>query len=859
MGKKVTRLFQQFQPSHYDLSLSVNRDAMTFSGSVVIEGKKTGRPSQRIMLHGKDLKISQATITRHDKKGDQDLEVARINLHKNFDEVRLHTSSLLYPGNYTLTLEFNGKINDGMTGIYPCYFTDKKIEKKLIMTQFESHFARQAFPCIDEPEAKATFDLALMTETGVTVLGNTPIKTQTTDNTLMTTVFETTPRMSTYLLAFVFGELHSKSTKTNRGTEVSVWATSAQPSDSLDFALDIAKKSIEFFEDYFGIAYPLPKVDHVGVPDFSNGAMENWGLITYRERALLVYPGETAQSIQEYIATVIAHETSHQWFGNLVTMKWWDDLWLNESFANLMEYQAVDAMYPEWHLWDTFVAQEGLSAFRRDSTPGVQAVKTQVHHPDEINTIFDPSIVYAKGGRLLYMLKNYIGEEAFRKGLSTYFAKHAYGNTEGSDLWAALTQASGKDIGAFMDPWLEQSGFPLVSITEHGEKVILKQEHFLDNPVKADPSRSWTVPLFANTRHLSDEFSVRTMEFTRNDDKPIVINTGARGHYLVRYVTDEQKQTVVDMISSQQLTEADRLMLLNSGSMLARAGYEPYSNVLTMLSAYKDEASEPVWDMISLIIGEVRRFVDLDKSLEDRIKALIRKLIVKQYSRLGWEEKTNEPASDQKLRATIIGLGAYADEPDIIKKSLALFEAYQHRPETVPAELRGIVFTVPVKQQVPGALAYLLQLHDHSPNSDLKADIAAAATATRSSEEASQLLARLKDTKLVKPQDADRWLVQLMRNRYVKEIAWEWMVENWGWLEDTYKHDKSYDMLPRYAAGACNTKDWAEKYQKFFEPKMDQIVLKRNIAMGLEEISARILWLARDFTSVQDFFTKIED
>lgn len=868
MGKSVTRLYTQFQPEHYDLTLALDKKAMVFEGSVVIKGKKVGRPSQRITLHGKDLKISSAKLVRTDKKGEQELSVERINPHKSFDEVRLHSDAMLYPGEYTIALEFSGQITRGMTGIYPCFFDYKGKEHSLLMTQFESHHAREAFPCIDEPEAKATFDLTLITEPSMQVLGNTPVKEQraasrersskaaklSTRGSALITTFETTPKMSSYLLAFVVGELQSKSTKTDRGTAVNVWATVAQPKEALDFPLDVAKRSIEYFEDYFGVPYPLPKADHVACPDFSSGAMENWGLITYRERVLLAYPGETAQSMLEQIALVIAHETSHQWFGNLVTMKWWDELWLNESFANMMEYQAVDALRPEWQVWNTFVAQEGLSAFRRDATPGVQAVHTTVKHPDEINTLFDPSIVYAKGGRLLYMLKNYIGDDAFRKGLSAYFTQHAYGNTTGDDLWAALGKTSGKDIGAFMGPWLSQSGFPLVSITQEDTALTIKQEHFLDNLKKADPKRLWPVPLLSNTSGLPDSFEKHEVKLTAPSAETVLLNTEARGHYLMRYVTDAQKQAVVERISDQSLGEADRLMLLNGGSMLARAGYEPYRNILTMLGAYQSEASEPVWDMIGLIIGETRRFIDLDEALEAKIKQLVRQLILKQYERLGWEERPDEPAADRKLRATVIGLGAYAEEPSIVERAMKLFETYQHTPAEVPAELRGIAFTVPIKQHAAGAFDYLVKLHDNTGNSDLKADICAALTATRRADEAKKLLGRLKDAKLIKPQDADRWLIYLLRNRYVKEVAWDWLVKNWGWLEETYKHDKSYDMLPRYAASICNTKPWADKYAKFFKPKRDQVVLQRNIDMGLEEIAARLDWLQRDLAGVQEFF-----
>ena len=859
--KSVARLYTQFQPKTYDITFDIDEAGMRFSGRAVIEGKKTGRPSQRITLHQHGLKITSATIVKHDKKGDTELAVTRINNQNTLQEVRLHTEGIVYPGDYTVTLEFEAPLTTGMTGIYPCFFRggdagdDSGNDKQLIMTQFESHHAREAFPCIDEPEAKAVFTVTLRTRSGVTCLGNTPVASQKTEGGQLVTTFEPTPRMSSYLLAFVFGELISKSAKTARGTDVNVWATVAQPAGSLDFALDVAKRSIEFFEDYFGVQYPLPKADHVACPDFSSGAMENWGLITYRERVLLAYPGEAAQSTLEQIALVIAHETSHQWFGNLVTMRWWNNLWLNESFANMMEYQAVDTMFPEWRVWDSFVAYEGLSSLRRDAIAGVQAVQTEVHHPDEISSLFDPSIVYAKGGRLLYMLKNYAGEDAFRSGLKKYFEANAYGNTTGDDLWAALSEASGKDIATFMNPWILRSGFPLVSVEQTGKTVSLTQEQFLDNRSKVDAERLWPVPLFADAAGAPESFARRTLKFQTADDKPVVINSGAKGQYLVRYVSDAQKQAVIRLVQGQKLPEPDRLMLLNGTSMQSKAGYEPYGTVLEMLSAYGKEASEPVWDIMATIVGEARRFIDLDEQLESKIKPFVGKLAAAQVARLGWAAAADESAADTKLRALVLGLSAYAENAATVATATDLFAVYQQNPAAVPAELRALVFIVPVKNGDKAAFKYLLNLHDQTQNGELKSDACSALTATRDPEAAKLLLARLKDPKVIKPQDVDRWLAYLLRSRYTRAVAWDWLVANWVWLEETFKNDKSYDYLPRYAGGAVNTREYQQKFRDLFESKQDQVLLKRNIQLGFEEIETRVAWLERDLASVQTFFT----
>jgi aminopeptidase N len=856
MGKKVTRLFEQFQPENYKLHLELNRDAMTFSGRVTVRGKKVGRPAQRLTFHQKDLKITSAKVVKHDKKGDQELKISRINNQNSLDEVRLHTEGMVYPGSYTVVLEFFGNIRGDMNGIYPCQFKHNDEDKMLLATQFESHYARKAFPCIDEPEAKATFDLTLTTPKNEVTLSNTPVKHQKVVSQNSVTTFETTPRMSTYLLAFVTGEMHRKSTKTKRGTEVNTWSTVAQPIDSLDFAVSTAKDCIEFFENYFNVLYPLAKADYVALPDFAVGAMENWGLQTYRERLLVAYPGETSQNVMETIALVIGHETSHQWFGDLVTMRWWDDLWLNESFANMMEYEVIDAIFPEWKVWDSFIDYEGLSALRRDATPGVQPVKTTVNHPDEIHTIFDHSIVYSKGGRLLYMLKNYIGEEAFRKGLTNYFNEHAYKNTSGSDLWDALSKMSGIDVGAFMNPWLERSGFPVLTVKQAGRSITIEQEHFLDNPKKIDVKRLWPVPLFANNKSLPGRIDEKRFSTELKSDEYVRLNTGALGHYIVHYDSPAHRKAIVASIKNKELSNAERLMVLNNSSMLARAGYQHYGDVLNLLKAYENETNESVWNVLCLIIGEVKRFIDLEEKLEVSIKSFVRELIANEYKRLGWEEKADEPVADRKLRATIIGLGAYAENPDIIARAKKLFIGYKKDSSTVPNELRGIILGVAVKQKVPGAFDYLLGLHDKTDNSDLKSDIALALAFTHSEDEAIKLLDRLTDNTLVKPQDADHWLVYLLRNRYARNVSWDWMTKNWGWIEKTYKNEATYDSWPRYAASICNTKAWADKYLQFFGPKQDQVALKRNIIIGLEEIDNRVAWLKRDLAAVHEFFKK---
>ena len=328
----VTHLIDFFIPTHYQLALDIDRQQRHFTGQVTITGETT-QADTPIKLHAKDLTITSATI-----------DGQPASVEHNEDEISLHLPTLS-AGTHTITLAYEAAITDSLHGLYPCYYQHDGVKKELLMTQFESHHAREVFPCIDEPAAKATFDITVTTEPGITVLGNMPVQSQQEADGRLITTFTQTPRMSTYLVALVMGELQHITGQTKDGVEVSVWATPAQAPASLDFALEHAIRSIEFFNEYFDTPYPLPKSDHVAVPDFSSGAMENWGLITYRESALLADPTTTTIADKQYIATVISHELSHQWFGNLVTMKWWDNLWLNESFANMMEYLAVDAIH----------------------------------------------------------------------------------------------------------------------------------------------------------------------------------------------------------------------------------------------------------------------------------------------------------------------------------------------------------------------------------------------------------------------------------------------------------------------------------------------------------------------------------
>lgn len=826
----VKRLIDQFIPENYALSVTLNRVAKTFSGIVTIKGTVLPHTTS-IGLHTKGLDIESVTF-------DGKAASFKALIH---DELSI-THKDINEGTHIVVIAYSGSITDAMHGIYPCYFEHEGVKKQLIATQFESHYAREAFPCIDEPAAKATFDITLTTEMGIEVLGNMPVLKQSTEDGHLVTRFDTTPRMSTYLVAWVVGELQKKSAKTTRGVEVTIWATLAQTATSLDFALDTAVKAIDYYEEYFDTDYPLPKSDHVALPDFSFGAMENWGLVTYRETTLLADPATISISSKQYIATVIAHELAHQWFGNLVTMKWWNNLWLNESFATLMEYLAVDSIYPEWNIWLDFSSNESITALRRDSIDGVQAVQMDVNHPDEIGTLFDGAIVYAKGARLLRMLQFYVGDTAFQNGLKQYFKDHAYSNTEADDLWSAIAKASNKDVVALMNEWLSQPGYPVVHANRSGDVLTLSQEQFFVGP--HEPSnRLWPIPLNASSSLVPQLMTSSRMEMPLKGTDVIKLNDGDTAHFITHY-DDVTLQALLNEVRLGTLSPIDRMQLLDEATLLVRGGILASSQLLTIVDAYRDETNEQVWSIIYLALSELRKFVENDSDSEKILRAFSSEIANTQYKRLGWDAKKDEPEEDTKLRSTILSLTLYGEKPDVIAHAQTLFNSTSL--ESIDAELRPLIISSVTRNGDATIVDTLLAKYIASPSAELKQDICVGITSTRIPEKLELLLETIKDAEIIRPQDAARWFVYLIRGRESRTVTWQWIRHNWKWVMDTFASGKSYDEYPRYSATALSTQEQLDEYIDFFTPFMKEPALSRAISMGISEIKGRVELIKRD-------------
>lgn len=828
--KTVEHFIEKFVPENYNIFLDINRTEKSFSGNVAITGEALDNV---ISFHQKDLTIASVLLDNQnlDFKVDNQQESLSIDLPET--------------GTITLVIEFSGKITDNMTGIYPSYYTVDGMKKEVISTQFESHFAREAFPCVDEPEAKATFDLSIKFDQAADeiVLSNMPeVDAERRKETGLWT-FDTTPRMSSYLLAFALGDLQGKTASSKNGTEVGVFSTKAHYPKTLDFALDIAVRVIDFYEDYFGVRYPIPLSYHVALPDFSAGAMENWGLVTYREVYLLVDENSTVKSRQN-VALVVAHELAHQWFGNLVTMKWWDDLWLNESFANMMEYVSIDAIEPSWNIFEDFQTTGVPLALQRDATDGVQSVHVAVNHPDEINTLFDPAIVYAKGSRLMHMLRRWLGDDDFRAGLKIYFEKHQYSNTIGHDLWDALSEASGKDVAAFMDAWLEQPGYPVVTAEVVDDTLVLSQKQFFIGEGQ-DQNRIWPIPLNTNWTGLPETLTEERLaipnfsQLAAQNEGALRLNTANTAHYITNYKGQLLKAVL------NQLTELDttsKLQVVQERRLLAESGEIPYAELIPLLTKLTDETSYLVSEAIAQVVDGLDMFMDEGSEAQAEFKALVNRLMQKNYDRLGFEPQVGESDEDEMVRQKAISLMLYADNADAVAKAEEIFDAHKENIESIPASIRLSVLANQVKHAETEELVSLyLDCYVKTNDGNFRRQLAAALSNTKEKATVERILGELKNKDVVKPQDlAMSWYRPFLNKDFSQGAFWNWACENWDWITSALGGDMSFDKFVIYPANTFKTPERLEEYKAFFEPQLDDMAISRNITMGIKEISARI-------------------
>lgn len=842
---EVKRFYETFHPEHYDIYLDISREKKIFHGKTVVIGEAQ---EELVKLNQKYLKITSVRVDQ--KKAD-------FNYNDKDEVINIEAGKV---GKMKIEVDFEGKLTDTMMGIYPSYYEVDGEKKQLIGTQFETTFARQAFPCVDEPEAKATFALAIKFDEkpGESIISNQP-EEKFKDGVHY---FKPTLRMSSYLVAFVFGDMQRKLTKTKSGVEIGVFATRAHQTKELDFALDIAKRSIEFFEDFYETPYPLEHSYQVALPDFSAGAMENWGCVTYREAYLLLDPDNTSLEMKQLVATVIAHELAHQWFGDLVTMKWWDNLWLNESFANMMEYVAIDALEPNWKIWEMFQTSEVPAALQRDATDGVQSVHVMVNDPAEIDALFDSAIVYAKGSRMLVMVRALLRDEALRKGLKNYFAAHKYGNATGDDLWKALGEASGLDIGAIMNSWLEQPGYPVVNAKVEDGKLVLTQKQFFIGEGK-EVGRKWQIPLNSNYAAVPKIMKDGKLvvgdyaDLIADNGVPFRLNVGNNSDFIVKY-----DKTLLDDILNHidELDAVDKLQLLQDFRLLAEGGHMSYADIVPLLPKFADSTSPIVNNALYRIITTLRNFVTPDSKEEKDLKKLYNLLSEKQVKRLGLLPKPGESNDDNLTRPYVVAASLYAGNDETINGLHTIYSENSDNLEGISADIRSAVLVNEVKNFGNMTLFdKLLKKYQETSDASLKQDLCAGITSTKMPEIIDAIVDDFENSEIIKPQDLRAWYRNVLANPFGQEQAWNWIRLEWPWLEATVGGDMEFATFITVTANIFHTEERLNQFKDFFEPKINTPGLTREIKMDTKVIETKVNLVKKEQSAVNAAIAKAVD
>ncbi|MDE0031708.1 MAG: M1 family metallopeptidase [Deltaproteobacteria bacterium] len=843
-------------PKRYDLTLKPDLERFAFSGSEAVE-IEIKAPTRRVVLHATELEIHSAALERDGAT----LEPVSIEANEEEETVAFVFGETLDPGPARLAIEFTGLLNDKMHGFYRGVYHQDGEKRTMAVTQFEATDARRAFPCWDEPAQKAVFAVTLVVpEDRVAVSNMPPTDVETGDDGLKTVRFADTPVMSTYLLAFVVGEFDYVETETTEGVTVRVY-TPVGRREQGRFALDVAARTLSFFDEYFGIAYPLPKMDLLAIPDFAAGAMENWGAVTYRETAILVDPEESSAGTRQRVAIIVAHELAHQWFGNLVTMEWWTHLWLNEGFASWIEFLAVDHMFPEWDMWTQFVYSDFGRALSLDGLKSSHPIEIEVRDPKQISEIFD-GISYSKGASVIRMLAAYLGADTFRSGLRRYLERHQYANATTEDLWQALAEESGKPVKQIMDTWTKQTGYPLLSVNmKQGEVELHQTRFFLSGVPDRDDTSRWSVPLGIRTEGGQDTFRVFEEERTTVDSGSgrrewLKVNPDQTGFYRSNYSAELWDRLAAAVGAGELPSATDRLGLQNDAFALARAGYLDPGRPLALASSYRNETDYTVWADLS----ENLRAYDIllsHRSCHESFRAYARSLYQTIHTSLGWDARPGESHLTKLLRPMVIGLlGRYGD-PQVNAEALRRFDEGIRDATPVAPDLRMAVYGQVVESRgLEGYEAVLRVYREAELHEEKNRCLRALGCSTDL-----DLLRRTLDFSLsdeVRGQDTPLAVAGVAMNPLGRDLAWNFLREKWAEFDDRY--GQGGFIIARIVS--ITTEDFttlekAAEVESFFESHPAPAAT-RTVRQSLERIRSNALWLERDGDAIAGWLDAYE-
>jgi len=756
-------------PINYELMFEPLFHNFKFNGEEIIT-LNLSKPTNSIKLDAAELSIKESHIIQGGK-----IISSESSLNEKDEKLTIKLAKKI-KGKAKLSIKFTGTLNDRLLGFYKSQYKDKNGKiKYLATTQFEAADARRAFPCWDEPAVKATFDVSLLVDKHLDAISNMPVISKKKTGTKILYKFVRTPIMSTYLLYLGVGEfeyLHGKL----RNIKIRIVTTKGNKNKG-KLSLDFTKKFLGEYEKYFGIKYPLPKLDMIAIPDFAAGAMENWGAITFRE-AILLYDTKTSSTrTKQYIAEVISHELAHQWFGNLVTMKWWNDLWLNESFATFMATKIVNKFYPEWDLWDQFLGDAMLEAMSLDALKNSHPINVDVKHPAQIREIFD-AISYDKGGNVLRMLENYVGIENFRKGLVHYLTRYKYSNAEGRDLWKSIGKVAHKPVDAMMKTWIDQVGYPVVDVKRKNSKVSLTQRRFLSDGSISSKNR-WAIPIHIEEGNHESSILMKSQKRVmplKNTDSNFIINSGRYGFYRVQY--DDNSLAEIEMLIDEKiLNHVDRWSLQNDLFSQCVSGTKQLQAYLDFTASYHDEDDYITSQNLAQNLYYLYKLTRKEK-FSDEIRTYTAQFLGTIFDRLGWDSQKNEKHTNALLRSFVItALGKLGDK-EILNEAKKRFNKFLKNKNSLAADLQEPVFILMAWQGNEKTYNKLLSLYKKSTLQEEKIRFLIAMCNFKQKNLLLKTLA-LSLTPEVRSQNIRVPIMGVSANIYGSDILWPWLKNHW--------------------------------------------------------------------------------
>ena len=781
---RAQRLPQTVHPESYTLTLTPDLKAATFSGVESI-AVTLAAPTNTITLNAAEIAFQNVTVTADGKQ-----QKAAVSLDQDKQQASFTFPKELPTGKATLSIAYTGILNNELRGFY----LSKTARRNYAVTQFESTDARRAFPSFDEPAFKATYDVSLVVDNADTAIANAPILSDTPGPAVgkHTIHFDTTPKMSSYLVAFLVGDFQCTSGESD-GVAIRSCATPDKVALT-PYSVDVAKYVLHYYNSYFGIPYPLKKLDLIALPDFEAGAMENFGAITYRETDLLLDPKTASVGAKKQVAIVVAHEMAHQWFGDLVTMQWWDNIWLNEGFATWMETKAVASMHPEWNI-DESVSGDLDQTLGLDAQSTTHAIRAKADTPSEISQMFD-GISYGKAGAVLGTVENYLGEETFRQGVHNYLAAHLYGNATAEDFWGAQTATSHKPVDKIMESLVAQSGEPIVTFSEpaNGRVAVTQRRFFLSPSIKPDPKQKWTFPVCFKTASGQDCQLLTSADAALN--APIsglfFANANGKGYYRSAYPASIYKALVAQVETA--LTPAERISLIGDEWAQVRANKTSIGAYLDLVTAVKSDPGAEV--SYAALSGVSTAYSRIAANAKERaaLAIWICSTLAPEYAKLG-APAASDSANTRELRAQLFGiLGLLGKDPTVLAQARELAAKYIADQGSIDATLGQTALTIAARNGDVKLFDQLQKIYETSTNPELQIG-------------ALRLLAQFQDPALlqrsldyavsgkVRNQDAVIQFAIALGNDANRDQAWKYIQDNWDKVKAQFTTERGAQLV----------------------------------------------------------------